>query len=107
MEKNYAKKKTNSRIIEFINNWISKSGNGKNTKYSISPVYELFQPMNLNTYFELEIDERTIKETFNFNLIYDALKNNSLFTTDEISKLNSLQETFAKNISQLSDFKFK
>lgn len=35
----------------------------------LSPAYELFQPIDLNTYFGKEIDERLIHENYNFDLI--------------------------------------
>ena len=51
---------------------ISSVGNGKARKYVLSPSYELFYPIDVNVYFEKEIDERKIKDRYNFTLIRDV-----------------------------------
>lgn len=84
-----------------------KKGRGKSTKYKISPVYELFSPIDLDEYYEKEIDERNIKENFNLKLIPDTFKNLSLFTVDELEQLTALQKQFRKNVSQLSELEYK
>lgn len=88
-------------------NLISKVGQGKATKYIISPTYELLKPIDIEEYYKKEIDERTIKENFNLNLISETLSNTGLFTENEIIKLTELQNTYEKNLSQLSEFEYK
>ncbi len=88
-------------------NLITKKGQGKSTKYLISPTYEIIYPLDIEKYFEQEIDEREIKESFNFHLIPKILKNCNLFTTKELEQLTSLQKKFEKNISQLSEIEYK
>ena len=78
------------------------SGIGKGTKYSVSSSFELLHPIDVDTYFEKEIDERQIKDSFDFNVITNVLAKNSLFKKDEISKLDLLQKLYENNISQLS-----
>jgi len=78
-------------------------GQGKGSKYLISRTYELFAPVNLDTYFEREIDERRIKDQYNLDLIRNVLTEADLFTTDEIEKLERLQQKFKKNISELTE----
>jgi len=87
-------------------NLISKSGQGKATKYFISPAYELIKPIDIEEYFKKEIDERTIKENFNLNLIPETLANAELFTDNEINKLSELQNIYNTNISRLSELEF-
>lgn len=70
---------------------IETEGQGKAFKYFVSPTYEIFAPVNLEEYFANEVDERVIKENYNFELI-GLLENTSLFTDEELAKLNSLQE---------------
>ena len=77
-------------------------GKGKVTKYSISATYELLEPIDIEKYYEKEIDDRKIKKEFNFSVISEVLTNNSVFTTDEITILNELQKIFTKNISNLN-----
>jgi Fic family protein len=87
-------------------NLISKVGQGKATKYIISPTYELLKPVDIEEYYKKEIDERIIKENFNPHLIPKTLVNAELFTDIELNKLSKLQETYENNLSQLSDFEY-
>lgn len=77
-------------------------GQGKSTKYSISPVIQLLQPIDVDVYFEKEIDDREIKSSFNLDLISDVLMRRSIFSKNEMTKLISLQLKYKENISQLS-----
>lgn len=90
-----------SKLLQ--NNLIEKKGQGKATKYFISPVYELLQPIDLDSYYEKEIDERTIKKYFSSYLIEKVLQQNNLFTADENLQLDLLQTKFTYNIAQLSE----
>ena len=82
------------------------TGRGKATRYNLSPYYNLFQEIDIDKYYEKEIDDREIIKNFNFSLITDILPNVGLFKDDENKKLNRLQEEFTKNISELSEFEF-
>ena len=82
-------------------------GKGKATKYQISSIYELIEPIDLELYYQKEIDERKIKNSFNFQLISKILKNNNIFSDSEFSKLEELQAIYTNNTKQLSDFAFK
>ena len=82
-------------------------GKGKGTKYVISPAYELFYPINIDVYFENEIDERIIKESFNLSLITEVLNKVNLFTEEELKHLNNLQKKHRENISQLTETEYK
>ena len=88
-------------------NYISTKGKSKGTRYLISPAYQVIQPIDVDKYYEKEIDERNINEGFNFQVINDVLSKHSVFTENELQKLNSLQKTFHENISQLSDKEYK
>lgn len=90
-------------IQELLNkNLISTIGKGKATKYEISNHFEVIYSIDIDTYFEKEIDEREIKADFNFTLIKETLNNISLFTNDEIIQLSKLQDSFSDNISKLT-----
>lgn len=88
-------------------NYISTKGQGKGTKYLISPAYQVIQPIDVDKYYEKEIDERKIKEGFNFQIINDVLAKHSVFTKSELERLENLQEIFHNNVSQLSDTEYK
>ena len=81
---------------------IISEGNRKSTRYSYSKKYAILSPINVEEYFSHEIDERTVRQGFNFDLIENVLKNITLFTDEENRKLNILQEQFTKNIAELS-----
>ncbi|ELR68179.1 filamentation induced by cAMP protein Fic [Fulvivirga imtechensis AK7] len=89
------------------NNYIATKGQGKGTKYIISPTFEVIQPINIDQYYEKEIDEREIKEGFNFSIITEVLAKHSVFTENELLKLNELQDSFQRNISQLTENEYK
>jgi Fic family protein len=84
-----------------------KVGQGKSTKYTISPNYEILSPVDIEKYFKKEIDERDIKESFNFKLISETLVKSNLFTQQELGHLSLLQTKFKNNISQLSEVEYK
>ena len=83
-------------------NYIAIEGKGRGTKYLISPTYQVIQPIDIDKYYEKEIDERKIKEGFNFEIINDTLASYSVFTESEMQKLTRLQNIFQRNISNLS-----
>ncbi|MEA3447766.1 MAG: Fic family protein [Bacteroidota bacterium] len=88
-------------------NYISTKGQGKGTKYVISPAYQVIQPIDIDKYYEKEIDERKIKKGFDFQIINDVLSKYSVFTESELEKLKKLQKMFDNNISKLSDQEYK
>ena len=87
-------------------NLIIPEGKGKARKYAISPAYELFYPIDVKLYFEKEIDERKIKDSFNLSLINDVLSKVKLFTAEELQNLTNLQKQFKANISELSESEY-
>lgn len=88
-------------------NYIKTQGKGKSTKYLISPAYKLIQPIDIEKYYEKEIDDRTIKENFNFQIINEVLSKHSVFTKDELEKLEALQNKYKSNISLLTENEYK
>lgn len=87
-------------------NLILPVGEGRGRKYVIGTAYELFYPINVKVYFEKEIDERKIRETFNLSLITDVLSKVKLFTDDELQHLNNLQNKYEENISGLTESEY-
>lgn len=83
-------------------NFVAKTGRGKSTKYFISKSLDVLFPIDIQAYFEKEIDEREVKDGFNFNLIKETLKTISIFTDEEMVKLANLQNNFIENISKLT-----
>jgi Fic family protein len=83
-------------------NLLETSGKGKATKYRLSAAWELLHPIDAGRYFEKEIDERKIKDRFNYSLLADVIPGTKLFTNEELEKLNTLQEKYKANVSKLS-----
>lgn len=93
-------KRTLTKLIS--DKYIVSEGQGKATKYFLSPSFELIQPIDIDKYYENEIDERQIKETFNFGLVNEILSKTSVFTESELNKLNVLQNEYKTNIKDLN-----
>ena len=98
-------KRVLSKLISV--NYIAAKGQGKGTKYIISPVYKTLMPIDMEEYYRKEIDAREIKKDFNFVVINEVLAKNNIFTQSELAKLNELQNHYKENISQLSESEYK
>lgn len=82
-------------------------GRGKATRYSLSAQAHLMMPLDIDTYFANDIDERVVQETFNFQLICDILPNVVLFTAEEKARLNAAHNIFLANMSTLSGVEYR
>lgn len=95
-------------IAEAVKNeMIVVHGRGPATKYTLSPQAHVTMPLDMDTYFRNDIDERQVQESFNFQLIKETLPKVSLFTDEEIARLNNAQQTFQNNISGISDLDYR
>ncbi len=86
---------------------IESIGKGRGTKYIISSTYKLLESIDLDKYYEKEIDDREINESFNLEIITETLKKHSVFTKSELEKLINLQKDYKTNIEQLSKTEYK
>ncbi|TAH42327.1 MAG: Fic family protein [Bacteroidetes bacterium] len=95
---------TVKRILQKLlsENLITKAGQGKGTKYKISQAYNLLRPIDAEQYFRNEIDERSIRNSFNHSLIRETLNRISVFSKEELVHLSNLQNQYKKNILKLS-----
>ena len=82
-------------------NLLSTTGVGRGTRYIISPSYKLFYPIDIEVYFEKEIDNREIINRFNQALLDEVLEDVQLFSNEENEQLNALQENYKKTINNL------
>ncbi len=55
-------------------------GRGPATRYRLTPQAHVTMDLNLDTYFDKDVDERQVQESFNFELINDILTKVNLFT---------------------------
>ena len=83
-------------------NLICANGKGRACRYSITPKAHLLRTYNIEEYFKKEIDERIVQTSFNFDLLENLLPTTELFSSEELSYLNNLQQKFQNNISNIS-----
>ena len=87
--------------------WVQSVGKGRATRYIVGSDFELFYPLNIDTYFSQEIDERVIKTNFNWDLLRERLPQKRLFTEAETAHLQILQDRYSKNVGQLSEAEYQ
>lgn len=83
------------------------TGQGRATRYSLSPQARVTMALNIDTYFEKEMDEREVQTGFNFNLINEILPEVELFTDEERMQLANLQAQFTKNIEGITPTEYR
>ncbi len=64
-------------------------------------------PLDLDTYFEKDIDEREVQEAFNFELIRDVLPRVEIFTAGELEKLYNAQKMFEHNTEGMTKLEYR
>lgn len=82
-------------------------GRGRATRYSLSPQAHLLMPLDLETYFSQDIDDRQVQTTFNFDLIREQLPHVVLFTPEEQNRLNALQAEFRKHVDAMTENEYR
>ncbi len=100
---------TMKRIIASLvgNGDIIVTGKARATRYSLSPQAHLLMPLNLDTYFAKDVDERQVQTSFNFDLIREQLPAVTLFTDNERKHLNELQQQFRNHIDEMSPNEYR
>ena len=86
---------------------IETAGRGPATKYKLTPQAHVTMPLDLATYFDKDIDEREVQESFNFDLIRDVLPNVEIFTKEELEVLNAAQMEFEKNTEGMTELEYR
>ena len=82
-------------------------GRGPATKYKLTPQTHVTMPLDLATYFDKDIDEREVQESFNFDLIRDVLPKVGIFTKEELAVLTAAQKEFEKNTEGMTDLEYR
>lgn len=85
----------------------SVTGQGRATRYSVSPQAQVTMPLDIDTYFEKETDERTIQASFNFELINEILPKVELYTAEEKEHLDALQARFLRNLDGITPNEYR
>lgn len=87
--------------------YVEVVGHGPATRYRLTSQAQITMPLNLDTYFEKDIDERKILQGFNFDLINGMLPDVKLFTDEEQEMLNAAQRMFREHLAEMSDIEYR
>ena len=82
-------------------------GRGPATKYRLTPQAHVTMPLDLATYFDKDIDERVVQESFNFDLIREVLPKVEIFTKEELEVLTAAQKEFENNTEGMTDLEYR
>ena len=85
---------------------IETVGRGPSTKYRLTPQAHVTMPLDLTTYFDKDIDDRVVQESFNFDIIREVLPKVEIFTKEELSVLFAAQKEFEKNTEGMTDLEY-
>ena len=94
-----------SSLVE--NGFALVSGQGRATRYSVSPQAHVTMELNIDTYFQKETDEREVQTSFNFDLINETLPKVELFTAEEKERLSALQAQFTRNLEGITPTEYR
>ena len=82
-------------------------GKARATRYRLSDQAHLLMPLNLDTYFAQDVDEREVQTSFNFDLIRHQLPAVRLFSDEEMEHLNALQAEFHQHVSEMTENEYR
>ena len=82
-------------------------GKARATRYRLSSQAHLLMPLHLDSYFALDVDERQVQTSFNFELIREQLPAVTLFTDEERLHLQELQDEFRQNVSDMTKNEYR
>ena len=82
-------------------------GKARATRYRLSDQAHLLMPLNLDTYFAQDMDERQVQTSFNFELIREQLPAVKLFTDEENAHLQELQAEFRQHVGEMTENEYR
>ena len=85
----------------------SVKGQGRATRYSVTPQAQVTMELDIDTYFAKETDEREVQTGFNFGLINETLPQVELFTDGEKKHLADLQAQFTRNLEGITPTEYR
>lgn len=86
---------------------IVAEGKARATRYRLSDYAFLLMPLNLETYFAKDVDERQVQTSFNFELIRQQLPSVVLFTDEEMDRLQGLQAEFRQHVNEMTENEYR
>ena len=82
-------------------------GKARATRYRLSAQAHLTMPLDIDTYFLKEADERLVQTSFNFELITDQLPKVKIFSKEEIQRLDAAQSIFQEHLAEISESQYR
>ena len=82
-------------------------GKARATRYRLSAQAHLTMPLEIDTYFLKEADDRLVQTSFNFELITDQLPKVKIFSEEEIQRLDAAQSIFQEHLAEISDSQYR
>jgi Fic family protein len=76
--------------------WIEITGKGPTTRYTARIDNSITFPINVEKYFEIDIQARPSKTYFDSN-IFEVFRKTSLFSSDETNKMETVSDQFHRN----------
>ena len=86
---------------------ILMEGKARATRYRLSAQAHLTMPLEIDTYFLKEADDRLVQTSFNFELITDQLPKVKIFSEEEIQRLDAAQSIFQEHLAEISDSQYR
>lgn len=86
---------------------VEAEGQSRGIRYRLTPQAHICMPLNLDTYYSKDQDERTIQASFNFELINKMLPKVSLFTDKEQERLEVAQNQFRRHTTDMSEMEYR
>lgn len=78
---------------------IRTEGKARATRYFITPKAQLLRTVDLDSYYAVNVDERQMQTTYNFELIREVLPKVEIFTREEYAFLSSRENAFRERMS--------
>lgn len=96
------KRLTIVRDLSFLekNNILKKQGEGRSVSYNISPKYLALEKIDVKEYFSFPFSERKAKPLFNGEIF--SILSDSLFSEEEIEKLENANEKYIETKNKLA-----
>lgn len=82
-------------------------GRGPSSRYRLTAQAQVTMPLDLDSYFIKDIDEREVQSSFNFDLIRYVLPKVDLFTEEEMCVLTEAQKQFEKNTEGMTELEYR
>jgi hypothetical protein len=91
------------RDLSFLekNNVLKKEGKGRSVSYKIAPQYLALEKINVEEYFSLPFSERKVRPLFNDEIF--SILNDSLFSEEEIKKMEKYNEKYIETRNRLTE----